>query len=99
MRSPLALKRTALSASALTSASRPLPLRSAAQRIVVMHHGLAVGAQLQIAFDAVIGCNGRGESAGGIARRSRPVRLAIGAAGLLVLAAVVVVGLVLYGVL
>jgi uncharacterized protein (TIGR02611 family) len=31
--------------------------------------------------------------------QSRPVRLAIGAAGLLVLAAVVVVGLVLYGVL
>ena len=37
-----------------------------AERIVMMHHGLAVGADLQVAFDAVAAGNGGGESAGGI---------------------------------
>ena len=50
-----ALKRTALISAALISARRPAAFGQAAERIVVVHHGLAVGADLQIAFDAVAG--------------------------------------------
>ena len=48
----LALNRAAWIAAALISASLPA-FGQPAERVVVMHHGLAVGADLQIAFDAV----------------------------------------------
>ena len=59
MRSALALKATRLSAAAVIASSKPGAVGQAAERIVVMHHGLAVGADLQVALDAVAAVDAR----------------------------------------
>ena len=64
MRSRVALKRTASISAAVMAASRAAALGQAAERIVVMHHGLAVGADLQVGFDAVAAGDGRGKGGG-----------------------------------
>ena len=54
----LPLNGTALMSAALMSARRAAAIGQAAERIVVMHHGLAVGADLQVGLDAVAAGNG-----------------------------------------
>ena len=54
IRSAVALNATRLSSDAGIASSRPVAVGEAAERVVVMHHRLAVGADLQIAFDRVV---------------------------------------------
>src|SRR6478736_3518646 len=62
MRSPVALKATRLSSAAVVASAAAFG--QPAERIVVVHHGLAVGADLQIAFDAVARRDRGGECRG-----------------------------------
>ena len=59
MRSAVALNGTCFRRAAVRSRERAVAVREAAERVVVMHHGLAVGADLQVDLDAVIAGNGR----------------------------------------
>ena len=71
MRSRVALKRTASISRRGHGGEMPAALGQAAERIVVVHESLAVGADLQVGFDAVAAGDGRGEGGRRVLDRRR----------------------------
>ena len=54
----MSLNLTAFSSAAVLPSSAPRALGEAAERVVVMHHGLAVGGELDVDLDREIACDG-----------------------------------------
>ncbi len=74
MRSALPRNGTRLSSAALRLIEPARALGQPAEHVVVVHHGLAVGADLDVNLDAIAGGDGRAHGAGGIFDRARALR-------------------------